>query len=193
MRNGLAKEKIMELVMFAQLYGGVRGMGHVVRAVGDTYPAFGPPRQPLAPWPEGWAADPEAFRSGLDLSVRHLTADDRANLIAWYERTLGYVPESIRFGLKYHPDFVKVNRAKWEVVIRTLPKQVVPWQMIRQNMTTGSADGLRETVALCRAWGISRDLTISGITNGSYYFSGFEGLYQARKAVEDLLDDWATA
>jgi hypothetical protein len=60
-------------------------------------------------------------------------------------------------------------------------------------MTTGSADGLRETVSLCRAWGISRDLTISGITNASYYFCGFEGLYEARTAVEDILDDWATA
>jgi hypothetical protein len=189
-RKGVAKEQMMELVMFAQIYAGIRGMGHVVRAIGDTYPALAPPDEPPAPWPDGWAADPEAFRSGLDLSVRHLTDTDRKNLESWYERTLGYLPESVRFGLKYHPDFVKVNRAKWEVAIKTLPKQVVPWQMIRHQMMTGNADGLRETVALCRAWGISRDLTVSGITNASYYFCGFEGLYEAQKAVEELLDEW---
>jgi hypothetical protein len=189
-RNGLAKEKTMELVMFAQIWAGIRGMGHVVRAVGDTYPALGGPREPLAPWPEGWDVDPDAFRSGLDLSVRTMTDADRTNLEEWYERTIGYLPESIRFGLKYHPDFVKVNRAKWEVVIKTLPKQVAPWQLIRHHMTAGSVDGLREAVSLGRAWGISRDLTIRGITNSSYYTAGFEGLYTAQKAVEDILDNW---
>ena len=41
-----------------------------------------------------WAADPTAFRSGLDLSTRDFTPLDRTNLIGWYERTLGYVPKS---------------------------------------------------------------------------------------------------
>ena len=38
-RNGLSKEEIMELVMFTQLYAGMRGLGHVYRAVGDVLPA----------------------------------------------------------------------------------------------------------------------------------------------------------
>jgi hypothetical protein len=35
--------QIMELVMFSHLYAGVRGLGHVYRAVGDLLPAFAEP------------------------------------------------------------------------------------------------------------------------------------------------------
>ena len=155
-RNGMSKEQLMELVMFSQLYAGMRGLGHVYRAVGDFLPAYAPPDEPLAPYPDGWAPDPDAFRSGLDLSTREMTPADLENLTGWYERTIGYVPKSIAFGLKYHPEFVKVNRAKWEVAIRTLPKQFAPHLMIRHNMITQSVEGLRESVLLGKAWGMTK-------------------------------------
>src|SRR3569832_1327840 len=40
-RNGLPKQKILEIVMFTQLYAGMRGLGHVNRTIGDMLPAFG--------------------------------------------------------------------------------------------------------------------------------------------------------
>jgi hypothetical protein len=189
-RNGLAVEKIMELVMFSQLYAGMRGLGHVFRAVGENLPAYGPPVEPLAPFPDGWAADGAAFKAGLDLSTRTLTKEDSANLTGWYERVIGFVPESIQFGLKYHPQFVKVNRAKWEVAIKTLPKQIAPYLMLRHHTITGSVEGLREAALLGKAWGISRELIIQAITGTAMYFTGFDGLYSAYKAVDDILEDW---
>jgi hypothetical protein len=189
-RNGMAKEQIMELVMFSQLYAGMRGLGHVFRAVGETLPAYGPPVEPLAPFPAGWAADPAAFRSGLDLSTRAMTPDDLTNLTGWYERTIGYVPDSIRFGLKYHPEFVKVNRAKWEVAIKTLPKQIVPYLMLRHHTITGQKEGLREATLLAKAWDVTPQLVIQAITSTAMYFTGFEGLYTAHASVEDLLECW---
>lgn len=189
-RNGMSKEKVMELVMFSQLYAGMRGLGHVFRAVGETLPAYGPPVEPLAPFPEGWAADPGAFKAGLDLSTREMTEPDRAKLTAWYEETVGYLPKSIQFGLKYHPQFVKVNRAKWEVAIKTLPKQIAPYLMLRHHTITGSVEGLREAALLAKAWGVTRELVIQGIAGSAMYFTGFEGLYAAQEAVDDLLDDW---
>jgi hypothetical protein len=104
-RNGMAKEQIMELIMFSQLHAGMRGLGHVFRAAGESLPAYGPPTGPPAPFPAAWAADPAAFRCGLDLSTRAMTPADLANLTSWDENTIGYVPDSIRFGLKYHPEF----------------------------------------------------------------------------------------
>ena len=65
-----------------------------------------------AVFPEGWAADAEAFKSGLDFSSREMLPQDLTRLTEWYERTIGYVPKSIQFGLKHNPQFVKVNRAK---------------------------------------------------------------------------------
>lgn len=189
-RNGLAVEKIMELVMFSQLYAGMRGLGHVFRAVGENLPAYGPPVEPLAPFPDGWEADRAAFQCGLDLSTRTLTKQDSINLTDWYERAIGYVPESIQFGLKYHPEFVKVNRAKWEVAIKTLPKQIAPYLMLRHHTITGSSDGLREAALLGKTWGISRELTIQAITGTAMYFTGFDGLYSAFKGIDKILEDW---
>jgi hypothetical protein len=189
-RNGFAVEKTMELVMFSQLYAGMRGLGHVFRAVGENLASYGPPVEPLAPFPDGWAPDPEAFKSGLDLSTREMTKPDIDNLTSWYERTIGYLPESIQFGLKYHPRFVKVNRAKWEVAIKTLPKQMAPYLMLRHHTITGSVDGLREAVLLGKAWGITRELVVQGIMGTAMYFTGFDGLYAAFKGVDDVLEDW---
>jgi hypothetical protein len=186
-RNGLAKEQIMELVMFSQIYAGMRGLGHVFRAVGETLPAWGPPNEPLAAFPPGWSVDPDAFKCGLDMSTLDPTPQDAGNLRAWYERTVGYVPNSIQFGLKYHPKFVKINRVKWEVAIKTLPKQVAPWLLLRHHTITGSVDGLREAALLGRAWGITPELIVQSVVSSAYYFTGFEGLNAAHAALDDIL------
>jgi hypothetical protein len=168
----------------------MRGLGHVYRAVGDMLQVFAEPPGPPAHFPDGWAADPAAFKCGLDFSTRQVTEQDRQNLTEWYERTVGYVPNSIVFGLKHNPQFVKVNRAKWEVAIKTLPKQVAPYLMLRHHTITGSRDGLREAALLGKAWGMTPHWIVQGITGTAMYFTGFEGLYTAYEAVDDLLEEW---
>ena len=185
-RNGMRKAQIMELVMFSQLYAGMRGLGHVYHAVGNLLPVWDDPDHE-APFPDGWAADPEGFKCGLDLSTREFTDQDRKNLTEWYERTIGFLPRSILFGLKHHPEFVKVNRAKWEVAIKTLPKQVAPYLMLRHHTLSGSRDGLREAALLAKAWGVTSQWIVQGIMSSAMYFTNFEGLYVAQEAVEDLL------
>jgi hypothetical protein len=186
---GIPKEQSMEIVLFTQLYAGMRGLGHTYHAVGDFLPAFSPPSVPQE-LPPGWEVDPAAFKAGLDYSVREMTGNDAEKLTGWYEQNVGYLPESIRFGLKRHPVFVKANRGKWEEAIRTLPKQFAPWIMIRQNMMSADVDGLRESVLLGKNWGITREMTISGISSAVMYFTGFEGYYTAFKAVDDILENW---
>jgi hypothetical protein len=188
-RNGIPKEQIMEIVMLAQLYAGMRGLGHTFRAIGAMLPAIGDPPKPAA-FPDNWAPDPAAIKCGLDLTTLEVTDADRENLTSWYERTIGYVPKSIQFGLRYDPEFVKMNRAKWEATIRTLPKQVAPYVMLRLNMMSGSVPGLREAALLARAWGISRQHVIRGLTSSAMYFTSFEGLDAAYDAMADILEDW---
>ena len=98
---------------------------------------------------------------------------------------------SIHFGLKHNPQFVKVNRAKWEVAIKTLPKQVAPYLMLRHHTITGSRDGLREAALLGKAWGMTPHWIVQGITGTAMYFTGFDGLYTAYEAVDDLLEAWS--
>lgn len=189
-RCGMNKEQFMELVMFTQLTAGMRGLGHVYRAIGDVLPITAPPEAELE-WPEGWAVDADAFKCGLTLNDRSMSKSDRDAITGWYEETIGFVPKSIQFGLKYHPEFVKVHRAKWERCIKTLPKQVAPYMMLRHHMITGSKEGLREAAIWGKAWGISPEWIVKGITNSAFYFAGFEGLYTAAEAVDDLLEAWS--
>jgi hypothetical protein len=183
--RGLTKAMLMELVMFAQLQAGIRGLQLVNNAVGKYLPDWrdGPGEVPL---PAGWAADPDAFKAGLDLSVRALTDADRAHVTAWYEQTIGTVPNSVRFAMTYHPEFYKWHRARWEVIFQKLPKQTAPFVMIRQHLLTNNRDALREAVLLGKAWGITREWLVLGFATTAYY-TGFEALYAAYAAVDDIL------
>jgi hypothetical protein len=186
--RGLSKAQLMELVMFAQLQAGMRGLQLVYngasRLLVDLPDAEGP-----ALFPKGWAPDPDAFKAGLDLSVRELTDADRDGITRWYDGTVGYVPNSVKFALTYHPEFYKWHRARWEVIFQTLPKQVAPYVMLRQHMLTGNVDALREAALLGKAWGITREWTVQGLMVSAMY-TGFEALYMAHTAMNDILESW---
>jgi hypothetical protein len=184
--RGLSKAQLMELVMFAQLSAGMRGLQLVSNAVGRYLPDWsdGPGEVPL---PSGWAADPTAFQCGLDLSTRGLTEADHASVTSWYERTIGYVPDSVAFAMRFHPEFYKWHRARWEIIFQKLPKQTAPYVMIRQHLLSGNHAALREAVLLGKAWGITREWLVHGFIVSAYY-TGFEQLSVAWDAVHDLLE-----
>jgi len=183
--RGLTKAQLMELVMFAQLQAGMRGLQLVYNSVSRLLVDL-PDNAEAASFPRGWAPDPDAFKAGLDFSSRELTTTDRQRVTSWYERTVGYVPNSVRFAMTYHPEMYKWHRARWEVIFQKLPKQTAPYVMLRQHMLTGNTDALREAVLLGKAWGITREWTVHGLMVSAFY-TGFEGLYAAYEAVDDLL------
>jgi hypothetical protein len=191
-RLGFTRAQIMEVVMFGRLSAGMRGLGHVYHAIGDVLPDYADGSGNPA-FPPGWAADPAAFKSGLDLSTRELTDQDRTNLTHWYERTIDYLPASIAFGMKYDPRVLKVHRAMWEVAIKTLPKQVAPYLMLRDATLANDRDALREAALLGKAWGLTPDWIVRGITQTMHYFTGLRGLYVAHAAVDDVLEHWNDA
>jgi hypothetical protein len=189
-RHGLPLAQTMEIVLFAQSYAGMRGLGHVYRAIGDFLPVYKEQgRLPTAEWPEGWATDNAAFKSGLDLSTPDMSSKDKKNLEAWYEKNLGYVPKSIQFGIKHHPEFVKVNRGKWESAITTLPKQVAPYIMLKLNAQTANVEGLREAALLGRSWGIEKKYMRQLLAGVVCYFAGFEGYHAPAAALDDIFDE----
>jgi hypothetical protein len=186
--RGLSKAQLMELVMFAQLQAGMRGLQLVYNGASRLLVDL-PDTTETAHFPTGWAPDPDAFKAGLDLGVRALTDADRAAVTSWYEQTIGYVPSSVAFAMKYHPEMYKWHRARWEVIFQTLPKQVAPYIMLRQHLLTGNTDALREGVLLGKAWGITKEWTVHGLMVSAFY-TGFEGLYVAHNAVDDVLASW---
>jgi hypothetical protein len=189
--RGFSRAQLMELVLFAHLQTGPRGLQLVYNAVAQYLTDLPDGPEP-APFPRGWAPDPAAFQAGLDLSSPGLTDADRRNVGDWYQRTIGYVPNAVQFAMTYHPEVYKWQRARWEVIFQTLPKQVAPYIMLRQHLLTGSRDALREAVLLGKAWGISKEWTVHGLAVSAFY-TGYEGLYTAQAAVGDLLDNWTSA
>jgi hypothetical protein len=59
--------------------------------------------------------------------------------------------------------------------------------LLRHHTITGMREGLREAALLAKAWGITSELIVKGITGSAFYFTGFEGLYAAYDAVDDFL------
>jgi len=186
--RGLSKAQLMELVMFAQLQAGMRGLQLVYNSISRFIVDLPDPENTVV-FPKGWAADPEAFKAGLDLSARDLTSADRDAVTRWHERLIGYVPKSVQFAMTNHPEFYKWHRARWEIVFQTLPKQTAPYVMLRQHMLTGNTDALREAILLGKAWGITKEWTIQGLMVSAFY-TGFEALHFVHAAADDILAEW---
>lgn len=187
--RGMTKAGIFELVMYANLSGGgIRGMGHTYNATSRALFDWADGTNPS--YPEGWSADAEAFKCGLDMSTSHMTDQDKKNMVDWYEKTMNWVPKSVRFGIKHNPRFLKTQRMKWEHVFKTLPKQFAPFLMLAQHTSTGFREGLREGALLAKAWGVSKEWVLEPICGQAYYFRGHEALELAHDAIDDILDNW---
>ncbi|HWL45201.1 MAG TPA: hypothetical protein VNQ73_19820 [Ilumatobacter sp.] len=193
--RGLTKVQILELVLYAHLAAGIRGLKQVYNAVGkhlidwqDSPPPITRVGQPAA-WPKGWAPDPAAFKAGLDLTVTPMTNQDRENIEAWYDHNVGFLPGSVSFAMTYHPEFYKWHRARWEMIFQTLPKQVLPYIMIREHMATGFTEGIREAVLLAKHWGVHKEWVVQAIMVNAY-FGGFEQVGVVNQAVGDVMAEW---
>ncbi len=188
-KQGITRAQLMDVVMTAQLTSGMRGLECVYRAVGGILRDFRDRPTP-AVFPDGWSADPEAFQCGLDASSKDLTPGDLTGLRAWYLRNVGEVPRWVELSVTHHPRLLKATRAKWEGAFRGgLPKQVMPYLMLRHNTFMGYADGVREAALLGKAWGLTREWVIDAVWWTAYYFTGMEVL-SSLSGLADVLSNW---
>ena len=186
----VSKGQIMEVVMAAQIWGGMKSLQSVYRAANVYLREYQDSAEPAA-FPAGWAPDLEAFKAGLDVSTLDFTEADRKNLFGWYERTLGEVPRTVRFAAQYNPAFLKAFRLKWENAFKgALPKQLMPLLMLRNNVLNGRGDAMREAALLAKAWGVEKQWITHTVTHVAYYFTGLEGLYDVEDALGDILANW---
>ena len=186
-RRGVTKAQLLEGIMHAQMSAGMRGLENVYRALGIILGDYVDRPEP-AEWPAGWAPDMAAFYCGLDPTTKELTDQDLRNLRDWYERTLGWVPPRVDFLAKHEPRSLKATRARWEGCFRgALPKQMMPYFMLRHNTVIGNRDGLREATLLARAWGMSNAYIVNTIIQGAYYYTGMERLDLVAEAIGDVL------
>jgi hypothetical protein len=139
------------------------------------------------PFPENWDFDPAAFHSGMDYSTLEASKEDLDSLRGWYERTTGEVPKHVEFLSSYRPDLLKAYRNRYEHAIRdSLPKQMLPYLMLRYNIYRGFKGGIRENVLLCKAFGLTRTQVLNAICS-SVLHAGAEALDVIEEAAGDVL------
>ena len=69
----------------------------------------------------------------------------------------------------------------WEVAIKTLPKQIVPYLMLRDGTLENNVEALREAaLRLGKAWGLTPGWIYRGLAEIMHYFTSLRGYYTAR-------------
>lgn len=187
LNDGLSKAQALEMIAVAFVHAGPRGMETIAEAMqGLDFPDS--PERP-ARFPAGWAPDVEAFRSGIDYSTVDLTSAEKANLYDWYLRTIGEIPPYVRFMAEHRPRLLKTHRSRIENMLYVLPKQVWPTAMLYYHVMDRVAEGIRENVLLCKAWGVSKSDTLDTIGNALVY-GQMEAASMVQREAGDIFDGW---
>ncbi|HEX4737336.1 MAG TPA: hypothetical protein VH331_07230 [Allosphingosinicella sp.] len=187
LNDGLSKAQALEMIAIAFVHAGPRGMETIAEAMEGL--DFPDEPDPPARFPAGWVPDIDAFRSGLDFSTLDLSADEKAALYDWYLRTIGEIPPYVRFMAEHRPRLLKTHRARIENMLYALPKQVWPTALLYYHVMSRVAEGIRENVLLCKAWGVSKSDTLDVIGNALVY-GQMEAATMVQREAGDVFDGW---
>jgi hypothetical protein len=183
---GLTRALVMEGLAIAFLHAGPRGSETIAKAL-DDFQWIEPTT--TAQFPSGWAPDPDAFRSGLDFSVKELAPAELRSLEDWYQRYLGEVPAYVRLTARHNPVYLKAYRHRFETCVRELPKQVVPSTLLHYNVSRAHGPGIRENVLLARGFGMSKD-DVMRVILAPIINAGMETLTLVDEVAGEVLDNW---
>jgi alkylhydroperoxidase/carboxymuconolactone decarboxylase family protein YurZ len=185
--GGATKAEILDLLAVAFIHGSPRGMRYVAGGATARLREWVEP-EPTPHWPDGWSFDPAALRSGADFSSQEVSTEDIELIIAWYRKTLGEVPEYVTFLARNRPGLLKGYRSRFEHAIRdALPVQMMAYALLNMNVAKGFSDGIRESVLLGRALGMTRPQLLDSICWG-FFYGGMDAIGIASSAAADLLD-----
>ena len=189
---GASKALVLDVLGYAYLSAGPRGMN----AVAEHSTQFlrdwtDDPAAPPVVWPEGWAADPAIFRSGIDHGTPDLTAAERDLLAAWHERHFGVVPRSVEVFGRLHPRAFKLQRIRYEKAIgSTMPAQLAPLLTLHLATTELQPLVMRQAVHQARFLGVRRHIVVQTIFAGLRQTIDPFVLETVAEAVGDLLAGW---
>ena len=103
----------------------------------------------------------------MDHAARETSAEDIDRVQEWYRRTLGEIPRYVRFLATHRPGLLKAYRDRCEHAIRdSLRAQMLPWMLLRYNLTRCLCEGIRENALLGRALGVAREQLLDAICYG---------------------------
>lgn len=184
--GGATKAEILDLLAVAFIHGSPRGMRFVASGATEQLRDWVEP-EPVEHWPASWGFDPEALRSGADFSSQEVTSEDTERIVSWYSDTLGEVPSYVSFLAAHRPAFLKGYRSRFEHAIRSeLPKEMMAYALLNLNVVRGFGEGIRESVLLARAFGLTRAQVLDSICWG-FFYGGVDAIGIAERAAGDLI------
>jgi hypothetical protein len=186
--GGHTREEVVETLALAILHSpnyGLHDGGHEIVEALRNYEA----RAEVFVWPDGWAADPEAFRSGLDFTAATMLPGELELLEEWHRSVAGEVPRYVRFLGQHRPDLLKAYRNRLENTLRVLPKQMMPFLLLHFETIRGHEEGIREAALLGRGFGMTKTQALDAVSSAMNY-AGHAGISTVDRAAGDVFADW---
>jgi hypothetical protein len=126
----------------------------------------------------------------MDFSTREVLDGEMELLEAWYLRTIGEIPPYVPFMREHRPRLLKSWRNRYENILVELPKQVMPYTQLHFNVMRGWGDGIRESVLLAKAFGMTKEQVYEPLFSPMIN-TGPEAYTIVSQAAGDVLaEDW---
>jgi alkylhydroperoxidase/carboxymuconolactone decarboxylase family protein YurZ len=146
--------------------------------------------EPGITWPADWAPDPDALKSGIDLSHNELTDADADALRAWYLRVYGEIPSHVEALMRFHPVAYKTQRIRLEAALGSaLPAQMAPLSLLLLATQRQSPKAILRAAQIAKALGVRRHQLVETLFWAGVY-SVDETMEVAFDALDGLLDGW---
>ena len=140
---------------------------------------------------QGEKAQAALGKLGDQLAAMQQSQAEMELLEDWYLRTIGEIPAYVGFLRQHRPRLLKSWRNRYENILFELPKQVMPYSQLHFNVMRGWADGIRESVLLARAFGLTKEQVYEPLFSPMIN-TGPEAYSIVSQAAGDVLaaDDW---
>jgi hypothetical protein len=191
---GASKAQVLETVHLAALAGGPLALNPLGEIAHEYLLEWrGEDDAAVLEWPEGWTADVDVFRSGIDLNADGLAAAELDLLRAWNRRLYGEVPPSVELAARVDPAACKTQQARLEkAVTGAIPAQLIPLLWLHHAAIRQTPIPLRRALQLARSLGVAREHVESTLLWAAVY-GGDVVLEAALAAAGDVVDGWRSA
>ena len=188
---GATRAEVVDTFRLAALQAGPFGF-NAAAELADQYLRDWPldSDEPGVPWPSEWAADPSAFRSGIDHATDDFAAGELDMLRAWYLRVYGEVPSHVDLLAQHHPVALKTQRIKFETALgEALPVQLASLCMLLLAAQRQQPRPMLRAAQLAKSVGVRRRHVIQTLLWAGIY-GGETTMEPAFDVLGSLVGDW---
>lgn len=170
-KRGASRAEVAQATVLGWLHGGPRGLSAAAKKAAGYVQEWPAGEPSTLPWPAGWAADPEAFKSGADLEPDHeFTAADLQAFRNWHMTTQGAVPDYVEVLADVNPGALKLWRARYEnAATGPLPRQFIALLQVHAAGLMQADAPLKRAVHMALHFGASRGQVIQVLSTPQVY------------------------